>query len=112
MQFGSGNVDCGNIMNSYNNVTVKNTDEDNLIRLWLSPLEPRHRHRTVQANRVEGVGGWLLENSEFRGWSDSQGASKQAVLFCYGDPGVGKTHIRSVRTPPPEQLDITDARRY
>ena len=99
--FGSGNVDCGNVKNSYNTImlnkaiTVRNTDdEDNQIKQWLSPLEPRHRHQSVQADRVNGVGSWLLERNEFREWSGSQGASKQAVLFCYGDPGVGKTHIR------------------
>ena len=108
--FGSDNVDCGNVTNSYNKtitmhngaITVKKTDdEDNQIKQWLSPLEPRYRHQSVQADRVNGVGGWLLERNEFREWSGSQGALKQAVLFCYGDPGVGKTHIRSVRKLPP-----------
>ena len=108
--FGSGNVDCGNVTNSYNNnitmnnrtITVNQTDEeDNEIKRWLSPLEPRYRHQSVQANRVDGVGGWLLESAEFREWSNSQAVPRQAVLFCYGDPGVGKTHIRSVRTPSP-----------
>ena len=104
--FGSGNVDCGNVTNSYNNTTTMNNstitvnktdDEDNQIKQWLSPLEPRYRHQSVRADRVSGVGGWLLERSEFLEWNGSQGASKQGVLFCYGDPGVGKTHIRSVR---------------
>ena len=108
--FGSGNVDCGNVTNSYNPtitmhngaITVNKTDdEDNQIKQWLSPLEPRYRHQSVQADRVNGVGGWLLERNEFREWSCSQGAPKQAVLFCYGDPGAGKTHIRSVRRLPP-----------
>ena len=79
-------------------ITVNKTDnEDHQIKQWLSPLEPRYRHQSVQADRVNGVGGWLLERNEFREWSCSRGAPKQAVLFCYGDPGVGKTHIRSVR---------------
>ena len=83
-----------------NNTTItvnKADDEDNQIKQWLSPLEPGHRHQSVQADRVNGVGGWLLEGDEFREWSGSQGVPRQAVLFCYGDPGVGKTHIRSVR---------------
>ena len=50
----------------------------------------------MQANQVDGVGGWLLESGEFRGWRGSLGISEQAVLFCYGDPGVGKTDIRLV----------------
>jgi len=103
---GSGNVSSGNVTNSYNNsitldnraITVNKTDdEDNQIKQWLSPLEPRHRHQNVQDNRVDGVGGWLLESGEFQEWSGSQEVPKEAVLFCYGDPGVGKTHIRSVR---------------
>ena len=83
----------------------KADDEDNQIKQWLSPLEPRYRHRSVQANRVNGVGGWLLERNEFREWSCSQGGLKQAVLFCYGDPGAGKTHIRSV-----SRLSLTSER--
>jgi len=102
---GSGIVNSGNVTNSYNTITLNNKaitvnktgDEDSQIKQWLSPLEPRHRHQSVQANRVDGVGGWLLERTEFREWSSSQGIPKHAVLFCYGDPGVGKTHIRSVR---------------
>ena len=79
-------------------ITVNKTDdEDSQIKQWLSPLEPRYRHQGVQADRVNGVGGWLLEGNEFREWSGSQVVPRQAVLFCYGDPGVGKTHIRSVR---------------
>jgi len=84
-------------MNSYNNTVNKTDDEDNQIKQWLSSLEPRHRHHSVQADRVKGVGDWLLKRSEFREWSGSQGIPKRAVLFCYGDPGVGKTHIRSAR---------------
>ena len=108
--FGSGNVDCGNVTNSYNNTIMMNNriftvnqtnEEDNEIKRWLSPLEPRHKHQSVQANRVDGVGGWLLESAEFREWSNSQAVPRQTVLFCYGHPGVGKTHIRSVRKPFP-----------
>ena len=100
--FGSGNADCGNTTNSYNTINVNKTDdEDNQIKQWLSPLEPQNRHRGVQADRVRGVGGWLLETKEFRGWSGSEGEPEHRVLFCYGDPGVGKTHIRSVKKVSP-----------
>ena len=102
--FGSGNVNCGNVMDSHNNfmsITLNKSDGgDNQIKQWLSPLEPRYRHQTVQANRVDGVGSWFLERNEFREWGGSQGVPKQAVLFCYGDPGVGKTHIRFGRKLP------------
>ena len=103
--FGSGNIGSGNVTNSYNTITLnkgaiavnKTDDEDNQIKQWLSPLEPQHRHKSVQADRVDGVGGWLLERNEFLEWSGGEGMLEQAVLFCYGDPGVGKTHIRLVR---------------
>ena len=111
LQFGSDSVNCGNITHSYNNITVIKTDEYNQIKQWLSPLTFQSRHKSVQASLVEGVGGWLLEKEEFREWSSSQGVPKQAVLFCYGDPGVGKTHLRSVRKPP-EQVGITNAQQY
>jgi len=96
--FGSGNINSGNVTNSHNKtITVRKTDgEDSRIKQWLSPLEPQYRHQGVQKNRVSGVGGWLLERSEFREWSGSRGVPDQAVLFCYGNPGVGKTNIRSV----------------
>ena len=96
--FGSGNIDCGNITNSHKNITVNKTDdEDNQIKQWFSPLRPQFRHKNVQTSRVNGVGDWFLEMNEFQEWSSGQELPKQAVLFCYGDPGVGKTHIRLVR---------------
>ena len=97
--FVSGNVDCWNVKKIYNKtISVNRTDdEDNQIKQWLSPLEPHYRHQSVQADRVNGVGSWLLERNEFREWSGSEGILEQAVLFCYGDPGVGKTHIRWVK---------------
>ena len=95
---GFGNVNCGNVRNSYNETIPVNKadDEGDRIRQWLSPLDPGYRHRSLRANRVNGVGGWLLERKEFREWSGNQGIPEQTVLFCYGDPGVGKTHIKSV----------------
>jgi len=112
--FGFGNVNCGNQTNSNNTITLndnkaitvnKTDDEDNQIKQWLSTLEPRHRHQNVQANRVDGVGGWLLESGEFWRWRYCRGIPKQAVLFCYGDPGVGKTHVRLVRKLSPASRD-------
>jgi len=81
--FGSSSTNSGNVTNSYNKtITLNKTDdEDKQIKLWLSPLEPRHRHQTVQANRVDGLGSWLLERSEFREWSGSQAVPKQAILW-------------------------------
>jgi len=93
VKFGDGNINSGNITDSFN-TTVNLSDEDAKILCWLSPLEPDNRHHGVRTNRFEGVGGWLLETSEFRGWRGSEGGADKAVLFCSGNPGVGKTYLR------------------
>ena len=81
-------------MNTINNFTV--ADDRSNILAWLSPLNPKLRHRDIQGNRVENLGEWLLQTEEFRSWHAGSGGdeSDNAVLFCYGDPGVGKTFIR------------------
>ena len=81
------------------NTTVNNfsvADDRSNILAWLSPLEPRLRHQDIRDHRVEDVGEWLLKTEEFRSWcaGSEGGESDNAVLFCYGDPGVGKTYIR------------------
>jgi len=93
IKFGDNNANCGNTIGSHN-TTIYNSDEDAKIMGWLSPLEPDNRHHTVRTNRFEGVGDWLLETREFRDWRGGEGGADQAVLFCSGDPGVGKTHLR------------------
>ena len=90
VRFGDGNANCGNIINSNFN-TFNLSDEDAEIMNWLSPLEPSDRHQTVRTDRFEGVGDWLFETREFREWRDSENG---AVLFCSGNPGVGKTYLR------------------
>ena len=77
-----------------NNVTA--ADDRSHILAWLSPLEPKLRHKDIQDRRVENVGEWVLESEEFRSWyaGSEECGSDNAVLFCYGDPGVGKTFIR------------------
>jgi len=93
------NTNCLNTTNSYitnvsNNYTV--ADDRSQLLTWLSPLDPGLRHWDIQERRVEDVGEWLIQTKEFRRWcglSEEDEANK-AVLFCYGDPGVGKTFIR------------------
>ena len=77
-----------------NNFTV--ADNRSNILAWLSPLNPKLWHQDIQGHRVEKVGEWLLQTEEFRGWhaGSGGGGSDNAVLFCHGDPGVGKTFIR------------------
>ena len=94
-----------NNINSLNTVSVSNTtvtnsftvaDNRSEILAWLSPLDPKLRHQDIQSRRVENVGEWLLQTKEFRSWyaGSEGGECDNAVLFCYGDPGVGKTFIR------------------
>ena len=88
-------INSGNV-NSYNTLNVKNViaDENLEILQWLSPLDPRRRHQDVRTDRLDGVGNWLLQTKEFREWKSDEGEADKAVLFCCGDPGVGKTFLR------------------
>ena len=94
----SHNNNSYNTTNSYNNVWNNYTvaDGQSQILAWLSPLEPRLRHQDIRDRRVENVGEWLLQTEEFKSWCAGSGGgeSDNAVLFCYGDPGAGKTFIR------------------
>ena len=93
ISFGDRNTNCGNITGSFNN-NFYGSDEDARILRWLSPLEPNNRHQGVRTDRLDGVGDWFLETSEFREWRGSEGGADKAVLFCSGNPGVGKTYLR------------------
>ena len=94
----SQNINCGNVSASYNNTwnncDISVTDERCHILEWLSPLAPRLRHRDVRRSHVEGVGDWILQKEEFIDWNTGEDGVVSPVLFCYGDPGVGKTHLR------------------
>ena len=95
IKFGDGNANCGNITDSFNNTTtIYKSDEHTQIMRWLSPLEPNNRHQDVRTDRLNGVGNWLLEVSEFREWRESEDGADKAVVFCSGNPGVGKTYLR------------------
>ena len=77
------------------NVNIGSADEKTEILAWLSPLDPWIPHHDIRAQRVEYVGDWLLQTEEYRTWVDGiRGeGSDNSVLFCHGDPGVGKTYI-------------------
>jgi len=85
-----------NSVNSFNNCQITVADDRSGLLTWLSPLEPRIRHQDIRGRRVEDVGNWLLETDEFQSWCDGarEEKSDNATLFCYGDPGVGKTYLR------------------
>jgi len=96
----SNNTNSLNTNTSYTAISVSNNftvaDDRSNILAWLSPLDPKLRHRDIQDHRVENIGEWLLQTEEFRSWraGSEGGESDNGVLFCYGDPGVGKTYIR------------------
>ncbi|RPA93371.1 hypothetical protein L873DRAFT_1605659, partial [Choiromyces venosus 120613-1] len=97
---GNNNSNFGNVTDSYKNVwnsyEISMSDEKRQILEWLSPLAPHKRHQTVSDGRVDGVGNWLLQTNEFKKWHTSEDEAVNPVLFCYGDPGVGKTCMSSL----------------
>jgi len=88
------NMNCFNVSNSIT-FTANSTDDEPKILAWLSPLEPQVRHHDICEQRVDRVGNWLLATKEFRSWYNGSGndASDPAALFCFGEPGVGKSYI-------------------
>jgi len=101
---------CGNVTGSYNYVWndcyISIADEKRAILEWLSPLEPRERHQAIGMDRMPGVGDWLLNTYEFRRWNQGDDGTANPVLFCYGDPGVGKTYLRYERRLPLKILSV------
>ena len=93
------NQNVGNVTDSYNNVWnhCEISDEKRQILEWLSPMAPRERHQAVREGRVDGVGSWFLRTNEFKEWHASKDRVADPVLFCCGDPGVGKTYLRCVK---------------
>ena len=70
------------------------SDEDAQVMRWLTPVEPGNRHDGVRTTRFEGVGDWIFEISQFQEWREGDGGgADKAVLFCSGNPGVGKTYL-------------------
>jgi len=88
-----GNTNSFNLSSIVNFISEGDAEEHKILQ-WLSPLEPQKRHQGVRAGRVDGVGNWVLETREFRKWRGEEDGCVEPVLFCYGNPGVGKTHVR------------------
>ena len=101
ISIGNSNVNSGNVTNSNNTVNLNQiiANENPEIMRWLSPLDPRGRHQGVRTKRFDGVGNWLLETNRFRKWRSGEGGADRPVLFCPGDPGVGKTYLRQAPGP-------------
>jgi len=64
------------------------------VREDISQKDPAVKHGGISCTRFEGVGDWILKKSEFQEWRGGEGGADKAVLFCSGNPGVGKTYLR------------------
>jgi len=84
-----------NNYNSFNTFNYTAPADRSEILAWLSPLEPRVRHRDIGARRVDSIGAWLLETEEFKRWHNGnrEDRSYHPTLFCDGNPGVGKSYM-------------------
>jgi len=95
--------------NSFNTTYINTTvaDERPSILAWLSPLDAKLRHQDIRDRRVGNIGEWVLQTEEFRGWYAGSGGGEpdNSFLFCYGDPGVGKTYIRYNNTNEPLRME-------
>jgi len=71
------------------------SDEDARIQDWLSPPPPGkfNKYQAIRTDRLDGVGDWFFETTQFREWRGSEGGVDEALLFCSGNPGVGKTYL-------------------
>jgi len=94
VSFSSCGASWGSVADDRDRLYSVIADENPEIMEWLSPLDPRGRHQDVRADRLDRVGNWILETNEFQEWRRSEGRADKALLFCHGDPGVGKTYLR------------------
>ncbi|RPA91655.1 ankyrin [Choiromyces venosus 120613-1] len=95
----TGNANSFN-QNSFNTNTIIQVptpvaDDKAQLLQWLSPLEPRQRHKHIRESQLDGIGEWIFRTNEFQRWNTAEDGSTHSVLFCHGDPGVGKTHLSS-----------------
>ena len=95
--------DNGSSFNVWDNYNV--TDNRSQLLAWLSLLEPKLRHRDIQERRVDDAGECPVQSEEFRRCCGlyREDELDNAVLFCYGNPGVGKIFIGQGVLFPAEQ---------
>jgi len=96
VNMGDGNFHSGDVIpkSIFDANQFKSLMDVYIRRTWLSPLQPNNRHQDVRAERFDGIGDWALETKEFRERRSGAGGADKAVLFCPGNPGVGKTYLR------------------
>jgi len=89
-----GNTKSFNINSFSKIVNTTIADDKGQVLQWLSSLEPQKRHEYLRGGRLEGVGEWIFRTIKFQRWNTGEDGSAHSVLFCHGDPGAGKTHLR------------------
>jgi hypothetical protein len=55
---------------------------------WLSSLDVHQKQRRKFEERHKGTGRWFLQTNEFENWFSNP---ENSILWCHGDPGVGKS---------------------
>ena len=77
---------------------------DNLNKPWsedqsflrqLSVLDFTARQKDSFSKRSANTAEWMLDSLEFKSWLESED-DEHSIIWCVGDPGVGKTVITSV----------------
>ena len=74
---------------------------------WLSPLNFIAKQDLLFKEHHEGTCKWFLESDEYRQWKEGE----NAMLFCPGIPGAGKTFLSSIATNELEQIRTNQAQR-
>ncbi|KAK4945243.1 hypothetical protein LTR10_015402 [Elasticomyces elasticus] len=59
---------------------------------WFSGVNFWGKQDSLQQRAQEGTGEWILHEAKFKSWLDGKGG----LLWCYGEPGVGKTILSSI----------------
>ncbi|KAL8786768.1 MAG: hypothetical protein Q9213_002589 [Squamulea squamosa] len=78
------------IQNTVHASTTVQQRED--ILNWISNAKPSQKHHAMRLPRVEGTGGWLLEEPRFKNWCNGE----DDVLWCHGIQGTGKSILAAV----------------
>jgi ankyrin repeat protein len=71
---------------------------------WISPLNFVAKQSLLFKDHHEGTCKWFLGCEDFRLWKDSE----NAVLFCPGIPGAGKTFLSSIVINELDRLRLSD----
>ncbi|KAI5839056.1 ankyrin repeat-containing domain protein [Morchella snyderi] len=62
------------------------------ILTWLSTHSPEDDHERIYSKRHGNTGKWFLESTEVQEWLEGL---ESTLLWCYGNPGVGKSVLTS-----------------